>query len=60
MTSLLIDVHSLDGVSLNSSSCASAPGLGVDVNEAELMKLDYVVAGGNNFLRRKDGSVQNW
>ena len=38
----------------------TAPGLGVDVNEAELMKLDYVVAGGNNFLRRKDGSVQNW
>ena len=35
-------------------------GLGVDVNEAELMKLEYKPGKGNQFLRRTDGSVQNW
>jgi galactonate dehydratase len=35
-------------------------GLGVDVNEAELMKLEYKLTRWNNFLRRKDGSVTNW
>ena len=38
----------------------SAVGLGVDVNEAELMKLEFTLSRGDNFLRRKDGSVTNW
>ena len=36
------------------------PGLGVEVNEAELMKLDFKIARGDLFLRREDGSVTNW
>ena len=35
-------------------------GLGVDVNEVELMKLEYNPGPGNKFLRRTDGSVTNW
>lgn len=38
----------------------SLPGLGVEIDEAELMKLDFKIARGDLFLRRKDGSVTNW
>ncbi len=32
----------------------------VDVDEAELMKLEFSLSRGDNFLRRRDGSVTNW
>jgi hypothetical protein len=36
------------------------PGLGVEVDEVELMKLEFEVGRGDLFLRRDDGSVTNW
>eukprot|EP01052_Picozoa_sp_SAG31_P061611 SAG31_NODE_20678_length_568_cov_0.752665_2_plen_67_part_00 len=36
------------------------PGLGVEVNGAELMRIDFKIARGDLFLRREEGFVTNW
>ena len=38
----------------------TAPGLGVEVNEAALIGMEYSPPKGDLFLRRRDGSVTNW